>query len=215
MMASADGLEIVVRGRGGHGAHPDQTVDAVLVAAQIVVALQTVVSRNLNPDETGVVTIGSIHAGEAGNVIAETATMRGTTRSFKPEVRELLHRRVREVAAGVAAALGATAEGNLIFGVGPTVNAPAPTALVYECASEVLGAAQIDTTYRTTGGEDFSEVLAAVPGNFFFLGARDDARGLNYPHHNPRFDIDEACLPQGVAILCDAAVRCLRGVAAS
>jgi amidohydrolase len=211
MMAAADRLEIAVRGRGGHAAHPEQTIDAVLVAAQIVVALQTIISRNLNPEEVGVVTIGSIHAGNAANVIAAEATMSGSIRSFSEETRELLHRRIAEVAAGVAASLGAEAQITIARGVDPTVNAPAPTAVMHQAAASVLGADNIDTTYRTTGGEDFSAVLARVPGNFFFLGARDAARGLSYPHHNPRFDIDEACLPQGVAILCDAAVRCLNG----
>jgi amidohydrolase len=210
MMAAADKIEIVVHGRGGHGAHPDQTVDAVMVAAQIVVALQTIVARNVNPEETAVVTIGSIHAGDAGNVIAEKATMVGTVRCFSPEVRELLHRRVREVATGVAATFGATADVDVVLGVSATVNAPAPTELVYKVVSEVLGEDNVDRNYRTTGGEDFSEVLAAVPGNFFFLGAQNDERGFNFPHHNPRFDIDEACLPAGVAILCEAALRCLR-----
>ena len=211
MMASADEIRIVVHGRGGHAAHPEQAIDAVLVGAQIVCALQTIVARNLNPEETGVVTIGSLQAGEAHNVIAETATLRGTIRSFSGEVRELLHRRVREVATGIATTFGATADVHIRMGVDPTVNAPGPTAVMYEAVSAVLGAEQINTTYRTTGGEDFSAVLSRVPGNFFFLGARDDERGFNYPHHNPRFDIDETCLPQGVAILCDAAVRCLNG----
>jgi amidohydrolase len=207
MMAAADKLHILVHGRGGHAAHPEQAIDAVLVASHIVVALQTIVSRNLNPEETGVITVGSIQAGKAGNVIAETAELQGSIRSFSEETRDLLHRRIMEIATGVAAALGATAEVTLTRGVDPTVNAPAPTETVYNVAAEVLGADKIDTTYRTTGGEDFSAVLAAVPGNFFFLGARDDARNLNFPHHNPRFDIDESCLPQGVAILCEAAVR--------
>jgi amidohydrolase len=211
MMAAADRLEIVVRGRGGHAAHPEQTIDAVLVAAQIVVALQTIVSRNLNPEEVGVITIGSIHAGNAGNVIAAEATMSGSIRSFSEETRELLHQRIAEVAAGVATALGAQADVIIARSVDPTVNAPAPTAVMHQAAASVLSADKIDTTYRTTGGEDFSAVLARVPGSFFFLGARDAARGLNYPHHNPRFDFDETCLPQGVAILCDAAVRCLNG----
>jgi amidohydrolase len=209
MMAAADKLHILVHGRGGHAAHPEQSVDAVLVAAQIVVALQTIVSRNLNPEETGVITVGSIQAGKAGNVIAETAELVGSIRSFSEEVRDLLHQRIREIGTGIASALGATAEVTLTRGVDPTVNAPGPTAVVYDVAKEVLGADSVDTTYRTTGGEDFSAVLAAVPGNFFFLGARDDARGFNFPHHNPRFDIDESCLPQGVAILCEAAVRAL------
>ena len=211
MMAASDSFRVVVHGRGGHGAHPEQTIDAVLVAAQIVVALQTIVARNVNPEEPGVVTVGAIHAGEAGNVIAETAELRGTIRSFSPEVRELLHRRVREVCEGIATTLGATAEVLLRIGVDATVNAPRPTAVLHEAVAAVLGNDNIDTTYRTTGGEDFSAVLARVPGSFFFIGARSDAQGFNFPHHNPRFDIDEACLPQGVAILCDAAVRCLNG----
>jgi amidohydrolase len=209
MMAAADQLHIRVEGRGGHAAHPEQTADAVLIAAQIVVALQTVVSRNLNPEEVGVVTIGSIHAGETHNVIAATAELQGSIRSFSEAVRELLHRRIAEVATGVAAALGAAAEVTITRCVDPTVNAPAPTALVYEVAAGVLGEEQINTTYQTTGGEDFSAVLARVPGNFFFLGARNQERGYTAPHHNPRFDIDEACLPQGVAILCEAAARAL------
>lgn len=211
LLAAADKFEVVVRGHGGHGARPHETIDAVLVAAHIVVALQTIVARNLDPEEVGVVTAGSVHAGQAGNVIAETAVLHGTIRSFTPETRELLHRRVREVATGVAVALGATAEVTTAYGVNATVCAPAPTEVVYEAAAALLGAENINTTYRTTGGEDFSAVLAAVPGNFFFIGARNDAEGKNHPHHNPRFDIDETCLPQGVAILCDAAVRCLRG----
>ena len=211
MMAASDRFEVLVKGRGGHGAHPEQTIDAVMVAAHIVVALQTIIARNLNPEEIGVVTVGAIHAGEAPNVIAETALMRGTIRSFTPETRELLHRRVKEIATGVATTFGAQAEVTSVFGVDATVNAEAPSAVVRKAAAEVFGDAHVDTNYRTTGGEDFSAVLAAVPGNFFMLGARNDERGLNFPHHNPRFDIDESSLPKGVAILCDAAVRCLNG----
>jgi amidohydrolase len=210
LLAASDRFDVVIRGKGGHGAHPDQTIDAVLVAAQVIVALQTVVSRSLNPLETGVVTVGAIHAGEAPNVIAETATMRGTIRSFSHEARALLHRRVREVTEGVAATFGARAEVTIHIGVDPTINAPKPTRVMREAAVAVLGEAQVDDTYRSTGGEDFSAVLERVPGNFFMLGARSSER-TGAPHHNPRFDIDEACLPQGVAILCDAALRCLNG----
>jgi amidohydrolase len=211
MLAAGAGLTITVTGRGGHGAMPNQTVDAVVVAAQIIVALQTIVARNVDPEDTAVVSIGSIQAGNAGNVIAETAIMRGTIRSFTPESKALLRRRVPEIAMGIAAALGATATVEIGEGVDATISAPEPTAVVYDAAAAVLGAENIDTTYRTTGGEDFSAVLARVPGNFFFLGARNDERGINAPHHNPRFDIDERCLPQGVAILCEAARQVLQG----
>jgi amidohydrolase len=211
MMAASDRFDVLVKGRGGHGAHPEQTIDAVMIAAHIVVALQTVIARNLNPEEIGVVTVGAIHAGEASNVIAETAQLRGTIRSFTPETRELLHRRVKEICMGVAATFGAEAEVTSVYGVDATVNAEAPSGVVYQAAAALVGEENIDTNYRTTGGEDFSAVLAAVPGNFFMLGVRNDERGLNFPHHNPRFDIDESSLPTGVAILCDAAVRCLNG----
>jgi len=211
MLAASASLTITVNGRGGHGAMPHDTVDAVVVAAQIIVALQTIVARNTDPDATAVVTIGSITAGNAGNVIAETAVMRGTIRSFTPEVKALLRRRVPKVAQGVAAALGASAEVFINEGVDATVNAAAPTAVMQAAVAKVLGADQIDMNFRTTGGEDFSAVLARVPGNFFMLGARNDERGFNAPHHNPRFDIDERCLPQGVAILCDAALEVLKG----
>jgi amidohydrolase len=207
MMAAADKLELTVRGKGGHAAHPEQTVDAVLVAAHIVVALQTIVARNLDPEKVGVVTVGSIHAGFAGNVIADTAELRGSIRSFEPEVRDLLHRRIAEVAQSVAHTFGASAEVTIIRGVDPTVNAPEPTELVREIAAAVVGADKVNTTWRTTGGEDFSAVLAAVPGNFFFLGARNEERGITAPHHNPYFDFDEACMHEGVAILCEAAVQ--------
>ncbi|MBP1465466.1 amidohydrolase [Candidatus Chloroploca sp. M-50] len=210
LMAASDPFRIIVHGKGGHGAQPHQTVDAVLVGAQIVVALQTIVARNLNPEETGVVTIGAFQSGEAGNVIAESAELRGTIRSFSPEIQELLHRRVREVAEGIAQTLGATADVQIRFGVDATVNAPAPTAVTYQSAAAVLGEEKINTTFRTTGGEDFSAVLAKVPGCYFFLGSSSN-EATSFPHHNPRFDIDEACLPQGVAILCDTAMRCLNG----
>ncbi|MBX3011142.1 MAG: amidohydrolase [Caldilineaceae bacterium] len=211
MMAAGAGLTITVKGKGGHGAMPHHTVDAVVVAAQIIVALQTIIARNVDPDDTGVVTIGSIVAGNAGNVIAETATMRGTIRSFTPETKALLRQRVPEVAMGIAATFGATAEVHINEGVDATVNAAEPTTVVHEIVAAVLGADKVDTNFRTTGGEDFSAVLARVPGNFFFLGAGHADQRLNIPHHNPRFDIDERCLPQGVAILCEAARQVLNG----
>jgi amidohydrolase len=211
LLAAADLFEITVKGRGGHGARPHETVDAVVVAAQIVGALQTIVSRGLDPEGVGVVTVGSILAGNAGNVIADSALLRGTVRTFDTATREMIHRRIAEIASGIAGAFGATAATELTFGTPPTVNAVAATEVVHAAAAEVLGADQINTTFRTTGGEDFAEVLARVPGNFFFIGARNEELGFTAPHHNPHFDIDERCMPLGAAILCDAAVRCLEG----
>jgi amidohydrolase len=210
LLAASDRFDVSIRGKGGHGAHPDQTIDAVLVAAHLTVALQTIVARSINPLEPAVVTVGAIHAGLAPNVIAETAELNGTIRSFSQETRAVLHRRIREVTAGVAATFGATIEVQILLGVDPTINAAKPTQVMHSAVAAVLGEEQINTTYKTTGGEDFSAVLERVPGNFFMLGSRS-GESTGAPHHNPRFDIDESCLPQGVAILCDAAVRCLNG----
>jgi amidohydrolase len=209
LLAAADLFEITITGKGGHGARPHETIDAVVVAAQIVVALQTIVARGIDPEDVGVVTVGSIQAGLAGNVIADTALLTGTVRTFKPATRDHIHRRIAEIASSVAVAFGATAETRQTFATPPTICAAEPTALVYAAAAEVLGADQINTTFRTTGGEDFAAVLERVPGNFFFIGGRNEARGITAPHHNPHFDIDEACMPLGAAILCDAALRSL------
>ena len=210
MMAGADRFEILVQGKGGHGAMPHDTVDAVVVASHIVIALQSIVSRNLNPESSGVVTVGALLAGAAANVIADSAVLRGSLRFYDPAVRETLHRRITELASGIAQSFGASADVTIMTGVDATLNDPAPTALVQEIAATVLGEEQLDIGWRTMGSEDFSMVLARVPGNFFFLGASNKERGMNFPHHHPRFDFDEACMPQGVAILCEAAVRTLR-----
>lgn len=210
MMAASDRLEIAVFGKGGHAAHPEQAIDSVVVASQLVVALQTIISRSIAADDTGVITIGSVRAGEAANVIADSAHLYGTIRSYSEDVRQKMHRRINEIAQGIALASGATIEVKITRGVDATVNAEQPTALVQEIAREVLGAENVDTTWRTTGGEDFSAVLKEVPGNFFFLGTANAELGSNFSHHHPRFDVDEAGLPYGVAILCEAAVRTLQ-----
>jgi amidohydrolase len=209
LLAAADLFEVQIQGKGGHGARPHETVDSVLIASHIVVALQSIVARAIDPEQVGVVTVGSIQAGSAGNIIADTATLRGTVRTFDPATRTLIHRRIAEIASGIAASFGATATTSMPFETPPTISAPEPTEVVYAAAAEVLGTAAINTSFRTTGGEDFAAVLERVPGNFFFIGGRNEARGIVAPHHNPHFDIDEGCLPLGAAIIADAAVRWL------
>jgi amidohydrolase len=208
-MGSTDRLTIHVKGKGGHAALPHQTVDATLVASHLVVALQTIISRSLDPEETGVITIGHLSSGTAGNIISAKATLTGTMRCFTPEARALLEQRLRDVCAGIATTHDAEISVNLERGVNPVVNDKKAMELVGDIAANLLGANNIDTNWRTLIGEDFSEVLARVPGCFFFLGARDDARNLNSPHHSPTFDIDEGCLPLGVALLGEIALRAL------
>ncbi|HEY4688875.1 MAG TPA: amidohydrolase [Anaerolineae bacterium] len=209
VMAAAGIFKIVVRGKGGHGAQPHRAVDAVLVGSAIVNALQTIVARNVNPRRTAVVSACTFHAGNAFNVIAETAELSGTFRSFDDETHELLTRRIRQVAEDTAAALGATAEMDIQPVAPATINDAGVAAVLREIAADVLGQAQVSADQFTMGSEDMSEFLKRVPGCFFFLGSRNDARGFNAPHHNPHFDIDEDVMPLGVAILAQSAMRYL------
>ncbi len=209
IMAAAGIFKIIVQGKGGHAAQPDQTVDAVLVGSAIVNALHSIVARNVEPRRTAVVTVGTFHAGGAFNVIADTAELTGTFRAFEDATYELIMRRIREVAEGTAQALGATVAIDITSLAPATVNDARVAEFVRADAVGVLGAEQVAGEQFTMGSEDMSEFLKRVPGCFFFLGSRNDAKGLNAPHHSPHFDIDEDVLPLGVAILAQSAARYL------
>ena len=209
IMAAAGIFKMTVQGQGGHGAQPDKTVDAVLAGSAIVNALQSIVARNVEPRRTAVVTVGTFHAGGAFNIIADTAELSGTFRSFDDAIHELIMRRIREVAEGTAQAMGATAAIDIRPVAPATVNDARVAEFVRADAVGVLGGEQVEAEQFSMGSEDMSEFLKRVPGCFFFLGSRNDARGLNAPHHNPRFDIDEDVLPLGVAILAQSAARYL------
>jgi amidohydrolase len=202
-MAGSQEFRIRVAGRGGHAAMPHQTIDALLVASQIVVALQSIVSRNVSPLEAGVVTVGSLHTGTAMNVIAESAVLEGTMRAFRTEVLDLLRLRVREIAEGIALSFGATATvefRDLIFP--PTANDPGVAAIVRTAARDVVGgdAVRSDPDVRTMAAEDFAEFGVRVPSCFFFLGGYNAAVDAVHPHHSPHFDLSEEALPLGVEI---------------
>jgi amidohydrolase len=209
IMAAAGIFNIKVQGKGGHGAQPDKTIDAVLAGSAIVNALQTIVARNVEPRQTAVVSVCSFHAGDAFNVIADSAELTGTYRSFDDGVQELIMRRIREVVEDTARAMGATATVELRPITSTTVNDARVAEFVRADAIDVLGADRVVPEQFTMGAEDMSEFLKQVPGCFFFLGSRNDERGFNAPHHNPRFDIDEDVMPLGVAILAQSAVRYL------
>ena len=197
-LASADFCFIKIQGKGGHGASPHLSIDPVVIAAHVVVALQTIVSRNLDPIDTGVVTVGMIGAGEANNVIPDSAELRLTVRAFKPEVRDMLERRITEISTAVAEGFGATADVDYQRGYPPTINDEQFTALVAEVASEVVGPDNAIHAPAKMGGEDFSYFLLERPGAFFFVGTRNEERGIVWPHHHPRFDVDEEGLSFGI-----------------
>jgi len=201
VMAAAERLVCTVRGEGGHGALPHQAVDPIVATAQIVVALQTVVSRNVSPLDTAVVSVGKIKGGDAFNIIPPRVELSGTIRTYSPEVREMVMRRVREVVEGTAKACGVEAELELIPLTPAVINDVEVAAVARAAAEAVVGPENVHSGERTMGSEDAAVFLNEVPGCYFFLGAANKERGLDAPHHNPRFDFDERALPLGVAIM--------------
>jgi len=201
MMAAADEFEIVVHGRGGHAAYPHNTVDAVLVGSELVVALQTLVSRETDPIKAAVVTVGTFNAGSTFNIIAETARLRGTIRTFEPAVRDRLVRRLREVAEGICATFGGTCEFVFKDHYPALVNDARMADFVAQIAAEVVGEKNVIRDLVSMGGEDMCYFLREVPGAFFWVGAGNEARGISHPHHSPHFDFDEEAMPIGAEIL--------------
>jgi amidohydrolase len=205
LWASAGRFTITVYGRGGHGAVPHETVDATLVASQIVVALQSIVARNVDPAQTAVVSVGALHSGDAWNIISEKATLTGTVRSFDTEVHGLLVRRLTEISHSICAAFGATCAVDASDQVPATVNSDAGAALMRAVAAQVVGDEQIAQIAPMMVGEDMAEFLNRAPGCYVLVGASDPAGPLHSPHHSPTFDFDERTLPTGVALMAGAA----------
>lgn len=195
--AAPTAFKITIEGRGGHAAAPHQAIDAVVVAAHVITALQTVVSRSMVPSDAAVLTIGKIAGGFRGNVIAESATLWGTIRSYTDPVRETMLRRTEEVLAGVCAAFGATFEFDHNTSCPPLVNDPGIAAYVREQAVEYFGAPNIFAA-PSMGAEDMGVFLQERPGCYFWLGARNEAKGIAGRHHDPAFVIDEDALMVGV-----------------
>lgn len=210
-MASPDSYRVVVRGVGGHGAMPHLTHDPVPAAAAIVSALQTIVSRNVSPVTPAVVTVGSIHGGQADNVIPPEVTMTGTVRTFDDATRSLVETAMRRVITETAAAFGVTAEFTYERGYPVLVNAPHATGAFQAVAEALLGEAALVPGEPMMGGEDFAYILRETPGVYFWLGCASEELGAVYANHDPRFTIDESSLPVGSALLAATAMRLLAG----
>jgi amidohydrolase len=200
MMASSDTIEVTITGRGGHGAQPHRTVDPILTAASVVQALQTVVSRRVDPLEPAVVTIGSLVSGTAHNVIPQTARLLGTVRTFDESVRNEMPTFIEDVVAGCCAAAGATYELDYRRVYGVTRNDPGEAAYVRSLAASLLGPQRVAEQPKIMGSEDFSFFLERRPGCFFFVGAGRPGES-NPPHHSPQFTIDESALATGVQMM--------------
>ena len=209
VLAAADRFTAVIRGRGGHGAQPQKAVDPIAIGAQIVTTLQTLVSRELDPIATGVISVCAFNSGAAFNVIPDTAELRGTVRTFTPENRQFLQERIPALISGVATAMRAEAVVDYALGYPPTVNEPEMTELVRAVASEVVGAENVIDAPPKMAGEDFSYFLIERPGCFFFIGSNSEERGLIWQHHHPRFDFDEAAMAVGIEAVVRTALRYL------
>jgi len=209
-LSAADRFNVKIQGRGGHGAMPHTTVDALLIAAEVVTTLQNLVAREVNAQQAAVVSVGTLHAGTtAANIIADSATLSGTVRWFDADVGDLLATRIPEVIQGIATTLRGSAEVEYRRGGKATVNDSNVVSIVQGALAEVVGEENVLTGPRLMGSEDFSEFTHRLPSTFFFVGSRDDATGKNIAHHHPRFDIDERCLPLGVEMMTLAALRWL------
>ncbi len=202
-MAASSIFTLTVKGKGGHGAAPHKSVDPILAAAHIVAALQSIVSRNVDPLQSVVVTVGQISAGTTFNVIPEEAELKGTVRSYNNELHRLAYRRILEMAQNMAAAFRCSATMETVAIVPTVVNASEPAAAVREAATAIVGEENV-IAGQTMEAEDMGFILEEVPGCYFFVGSANDEIGLNYPHHHPRFDFDERAMIYGVATMAQA-----------
>jgi amidohydrolase len=207
-MAAPDTFQCTITGRGGHAAMPNDTVDPIVVGAQIVSALQCIVARNVDPLDNAVVSVTQFNAGTAFNVIPETATLAGTVRTFDPKLREEIPRLMERIIAGITSANGATYKFAVEHGYRALVNDPALTARLTAVAARTFGARAVHTMRPIMGGEDFSAYQQKAPGVFAFIGAHNPA-SPPYPHHHPRFHIDEAALSIGLRYLTAATLELL------
>jgi amidohydrolase len=195
LMAAADHLQIQIDGKGGHAARPHLSIDTILVGAQMINQLQSIVARNVDPLESAVVSVCMFQAGHADNVIPQHALLRGTARSFTPQVRELLHKRIGEVVEGTARIYGASAKVTYTSGYPVVVNHERQTAFAADIAREIVGKDKVDTNVPPVmGAEDFSFMLQERPGAFIFVGNGDTA-GL----HHPAYDFNDETIPIGTS----------------
>ena len=209
VMACADAFTARILGKGGHGAMPNQTVDAVVMAAHVVTALQTVVSRNLKPLDSGVLTVGKITSGTAFNIIPGEAFLEGTVRAFDEGVRLTLENRLREVVETLPLAFGGRGELSYEKGYPATVNDPVVTDRLRGTFTAAFGEDAVQPFEPTMGAEDMSLVLREIPGCYFFVGGRNEAIDAVYPHHHPRFNIDENSLHLGARAMVAAVLELL------
>ncbi len=209
-MVGVTGFTITVKGKGGHGASPNLTIDPIVVGSAIVNGLLTLVSREKDPVTPEVVSIGYFRSGNASNVIPDTAELRGTIRSVTREQGAEVKTRLEAMATGIAESMGATAIVEFGGSAPPLMNDPEITAIVREAAIEGFGEERVSPGNLMSVSEDFGEFLDPVPGCYFFIGSRNEDKGFVYGHHHPKFDIDEEAMATGIEAMSRAAIKYLQ-----
>ena len=209
VMASSDRWEVTFAGRGGHGAMPHGAIDPTVAAANFIGAVQTIVSREIDPTDTAVVSLGKFTSGDAFNIIPDNAYLLGTTRTFNPEVRGKMKERISRIADGIADAYRCTAETKFTYMLPSVVNHPGVTAILLEAAMEVVGPENIEESPLLMVSEDYSYYLEKVSGTFFFVGCGSKEKGTDFPHHSPCFDVDDDVLPIATTLFSAFAFRIL------
>ncbi|MBS4188781.1 amidohydrolase [Bacillus sp. FJAT-49705] len=207
IMAAADRFEITIQGRGGHGAQPHKTKDAIVTASQAVVNLQQIVSRKVNPIDSAVVSVGSFVADNAFNVIADKAKIGGTVRTFSEDIRANIEKEIERIVKGTCYTADSTYQYLYERGYPAVVNHRNETEYLIECAKNIDDVTTVEETEPHMGGEDFAYYLQHVKGTFFFTGAKPENTTENYPHHHPKFDIDEKAMLIAAKTLGSAALQ--------
>jgi len=211
-MAGAETFEVILTGKGGHGAAPEQTHDPVVAAAAIIQALQTIVSRNVDPIKTAVVSVTMVQTGDAFNIIPKECLMRGTIRTFQPEIRALVLRRFEELCVGLAESFQCAASVKTKR-IAPSVSNDENAARELRAlARKLYPDAEVSADERTMGSEDMAFMMDEIPGCYIFVGSSNAEKGLDAPHHNPKFDIDEACLTRAAALVASSTWHLLETV---
>ena len=211
-MSGAGIFEITVTGKGGHGAMPHQTADPIVCSAQLILALQTIVSRNVDPLDLVVITVGKLEGGSARNIIPQTVTFSGSFRLFREETRELVKTRIGEVAQGVAAAMGCRADVDFGLGIGAVINDAEVTARAKNVLANYADSVSV-VEKPWMASEDVGLLMQRNPSAYLLVGSANRERGLDYPHHHPRFDIDEDVLPLSVGMMSAVVADYLQGSA--
>jgi amidohydrolase len=200
IMAGADTFKITIVGKGGHASQPDLTIDPIVIGSQIVTNLQHIVSRNRDAQETLVISVTQFHGGSAINIIPSKVNIGGSVRSFNPELRERIPSFIERIVKGITEAHGATYEFDYQFGYAPTINDEKVTQLMDETVCEVFGEESRDIIKPIMASEDFSTYQKVVKGSYIAIGAGNKEKGIIYPHHHPKFTVDEQALQYGVKL---------------